>query len=120
MNKRDETLLRDMLDAAHRVQIFLSGKIRSDLEVDNFLLGFAVVRALEIIGEAAHKVSPETRENLPAVGWHEIIGMRNRIIHDYNRVDYDIVWDTAHIDIPLLITHLEATLPPEPDSSEPE
>ena len=79
MNKRDETHLRDMLDAARRVQIFLSGKTRADLEADNFLLGFAVVRALEIIGEAANKTSSETRDRPPDIGWREIIGMRNRI-----------------------------------------
>ncbi len=75
------------------------------------------MRALEIIGEAANKVTNETRELLPLLPWHEIIGMRNRIIHAYDRVDYDVVWDTANLSIPRLIELLETFLPPETDGS---
>ncbi len=120
MNSRDETLLRDMLDAGRRLRIFVTDKTRQDLEKDAFLLGFAVVRALEIIGEAASKVTAQTRELLPHLPWHEIIGMRNRIIHAYDRVNYDVVWDTANLSVPLLIKLLEDFLPPETDASEPE
>ena len=120
MNTRDEVLLRDMLDAGRRLQKFIANKSRIDLEKDDYLLGFAVVRALEIIGEAASKVTLETRDLLPTLPWHEIIGMRNRIVHAYDRVDYDVVWDTAHLSIPALIHLLETYLPLETDSSEPE
>lgn len=120
MNTRDEALLRDMLDAGRRLRIFITNKTRLDLEKDEFLLGFAVVRALEIIGEAASKVTPETRDLLPTLPWHEIVGMRNRIIHAYDRVNYDVVWDTATLSIPQLISLLEDFLPPETDASEPE
>jgi uncharacterized protein with HEPN domain len=110
MNAEDEIRLRDTLDAARR----------SDLERDDFLIGFAVVRALEIVGEVASQITTETRAELPDLAWREIIGMRNRIIHAYNRVNYDVVWDTVKIDIPVLIAQLEALLPPETDTSEPE
>jgi uncharacterized protein with HEPN domain len=75
---------------------------------------------LEIVGEAASQITTETRAELPDLAWREIIGMRNRIIHAYNRVNYDVVWDTVKIDIPVLIAQLEALLPPETDASEPE
>jgi uncharacterized protein with HEPN domain len=91
MNERDETLLRDMLDAGRRLRTFITDKTRPDLEKDDYLLGFAVVRALEIIGEAASKVTAETQELLPTLPWREIIGMRNRIAHAYDRIDYDVV-----------------------------
>ncbi|MCC6896305.1 MAG: DUF86 domain-containing protein [Anaerolineae bacterium] len=102
------------------MQNFITNKTRLDLEKDDFLLGFAVVRALEIIGEAANKVTTETRALLPELPWHEIIGMRNRIIHAYDRVNYDVVWDTAVMSVPYLIQLLEGFLPPETDASEAE
>lgn len=120
MIERDEVLLRDMLDAGRRTTSFITGKSRDDLEKEDYLLGFAVVRALEIIGEAASKVTPETRELLPTLPWHEVIGMRNRIVHAYDRVNYDVVWNTAKLSIPMLIELLEAYLLPETDASEPE
>lgn len=110
MNERDEALLRDMLDASRRVQSFVAGKSREDLEKDNMLLGFAVVRAIEIIGEAASKVSTDTQHVLSKVRWHEIIGMRNRIVHDYNNVDYNIVWTVATRDLAELRIELEKYL----------
>jgi len=65
-------------------------------------------------------VTAETRALLPTLPWHEIVGMRNRIIHAYDRVNYDVVWDTATLSIPDLIQLLETFLPPETDASEPE
>jgi uncharacterized protein with HEPN domain len=110
MNERDKSLLLDMLDTAKRAQTFVSGKTRQDLEADNALLGFAVVRAVEIIGEAASKISQETREAHPMIAWRNIIGMQNRIVHDYNNVDYDILWQVVTVNIPELIPQLEAIL----------
>jgi uncharacterized protein with HEPN domain len=120
MNERDETRLRDMLDASRRARAFSMGKTRTDLEKDQFLLGFAIVRAIEIVGEAASQVTPETVASLPEIPWKQIVGMRHRVVHNYNRVDYDIVWDVVTRQIPELIALLEAALPPETDASEPE
>ena len=120
MNPADETRLRDMLDAARQARTFVAGKSRADLEKDQVLLGFAVVRALEVIGEAAGKVTKATRDQLALLPWNNIIGTRNRVIHAYNRVDYDIVWEIATHQLPDLIRQLEAFLPPETDASLPE
>jgi uncharacterized protein with HEPN domain len=109
MNDRDETRLRDMLDEASLVQQFVVGKSLSDLSNDA-LLAHAVVRALEIIGEAASRVSIETRSQFPDIDWKNIVGMRNRIVHDYNNVDLNIVWETSVLFIPELIRELEKNL----------
>lgn len=111
MNERDETRLRDMLDEARRARRFVEGKTRADLDSDDQIVGFAVVRALEIVGEAANKVSQATRDTLPQVRWGDIIGMRNRMVHDYANVDYNIVWDVVVYDLPPLIIALEALFP---------
>ncbi|MBC7813252.1 MAG: DUF86 domain-containing protein [Burkholderiales bacterium] len=113
MNERDETLLRDMLDAARRATRFIEGQSRAALEDNDMLLGYAVVRAVEIVGEAASKVSPETRAALSQIRWKEIIGMRNRIVHDYLNVDYNIVWGVVSKDLPPLIDKLEKFISPE-------
>jgi len=113
MNERDETGFRDMLDAAHRARKFVEGKSRASLEEDEMLLGFAVVRALEIVGEAASKITLETRAAFPQIKWSAMIGMRNRIIHDYLNVDYKIVWDVVNYDLPDLIAELEKIIPAE-------
>jgi uncharacterized protein with HEPN domain len=115
MNEKDETRLRDMLDAAHRARKFVEGKTRAALEEDELLLGFAVVRALEIVGEAASKITPTTRAVLPQIKWPDMIGMRNRIVHDYLNVDYDIVWKVVVEDLSDLIAELEKIIPPETD-----
>jgi uncharacterized protein with HEPN domain len=108
MNERDETRLHDMLHEAYLVQQFTQGKSRFDLEDE--LLAHAVVRALEVIGEAAARITPETKATLPQFAWDKMVGMRNRIVHDYNNVDLDIVWDTVVMIIPDLIAELERVL----------
>lgn len=110
MNERDSTRLQDMLAVARRARNFVEGKKAADLKADDYLIGFAVVRAIEILGEAANKVSAETRVLLPAIQWAEIVGMRNRIVHDYLNVDYDIVWGVVQNDLPPLIQELEQFL----------
>lgn len=112
MNARDEVLLRDMLDAARDAQRFTTGRTRQTLQAER-MFALALVKAIEIIGEAASKVSPETRALLPQIPWKDIIGMRNKTIHDYRSINYSIVWETATNGIPALITELEKLLPPE-------
>jgi uncharacterized protein with HEPN domain len=111
MDERDEVRLRDMLDEARRARRFVQGRTRADLDAGDQILGFAVVRALEIIGEAANKVSQETRSTLPQVRWGDIVGMRNRVIHNDANVDYNIVWDVIVYDLPVLIAALETLFP---------
>lgn len=84
-DRRDASRLRDMYENARLVLRFMQGKSRADLEPDS-VLGYGVVRALEIIGEAANHVSEETRAQLTAVEWAAMIGMRNRVVHGYSDV----------------------------------
>jgi uncharacterized protein with HEPN domain len=67
----------------------------------------AVVRLLEIIGESASRVSELRRSAIPSIEWHAIRGMRNRIVHNYDNVDLDIVWVIISEDLPALIESLE-------------
>ena len=94
-----------MVEAAETTQRFIAGRRRSDLDTDQMLL-FALVRAVEIIGEAASHVSMETRSVTPSVPWTEIISMRNRLIHAYFDIDREILWKTVTEEIPPLLSLL--------------
>lgn len=106
MRKDDVIRIKHMLDAACEARSFVFGKNRSDLD-GNRQLTLALVKDIEVIGEAASKVSQETRDKYAAIPWLDIINMRNRLIHAYFDIDLEIVWDTATKDIPPLIAELE-------------
>ena len=107
MPRRDDSvLIRDMLDAAKEAVSFAQGKQRGDLDKDRKLV-LAVVRLVEIIGEAGGRVSKEFQKGHPDIPWPAITGMRNRLVHAYFDVDLDRVWDTVQDDLPLLISKLE-------------
>lgn len=110
--RRDEALLLDILIAARRAIKYMQGVSRADFE-KNEMLQDAVTRPLEIIGEAAGQVSENYRETHADIPWHKMIGMRNRLIHEYFRVNYGAVWDTVKEDLPELIQLLEKLVPPE-------
>jgi uncharacterized protein with HEPN domain len=101
MQPDDATRLRHMVEAAEAAERFIAGRQRTDLDTDQMLL-FALIRAIEIIGEAASKVSLETRMATPSVPWSAIVSMRNRLIHAYFDIDRDIVWKTLTEEIPPL------------------
>jgi uncharacterized protein with HEPN domain len=105
----DRNRLRHMLDAANEALEFIHGKNRSDLDTDRMLV-LSLVKELEIIGEAANKVSAETRSQSNAIPWQDISGMRNRLIHAYFDVDLDVVWSTVTKDLPSLKAELERLL----------
>ena len=109
--RRDDDLLRlrHMLDAAEDALRFAEGRVRADLTQDRMLL-LSLVKSIEIVGEAASRISPATRGELPAVPWPDIIGMRNRLIHAYYDVDHDRVWETISDDLPSLIEQLREFL----------
>ncbi len=109
MQREDEIRLRHMLDAAREAASFAKGKSRGDLDHDRQLV-LSIVRSVEIVGEAASKVSQPFQSAHPSVPWAVIIGMRNRLIHAYFDVDLDRVWDTVENDVPLLISELEKLL----------
>lgn len=112
MNDKDEALLRDMLDAAQDALEFVRGQNRSALS-SNKMLRYAVVRAIQIIGEAASQLSQPFRAKQAHIDWRGIIGMRHKVVHDYVHVDPSIVWDVVENDLQPLITELEKILPPE-------
>ena len=85
---------------------FTKGRFRSDLDTDH-MLSLALVRLLEIIGEAARGISPEFREAYPEVAWSQMAGMRDRLIHGYFDVNLDVVWKTVSEDLPVLIVQRE-------------
>jgi uncharacterized protein with HEPN domain len=98
-----------MLDAAQQAISFTNGRSRVDLDTDQMLL-FAIVRAIEIVGEAAGRVSPESREQCSGLPWASIVAMRNRLIHAYFNVDLDRVWETVTDDLPPLIAEIKVIL----------
>jgi len=110
--RRDEAYLLDILIAARRASEFLAGLTWEEF-VASELHQSAVVRTLEIIGEAASRVSQDTRDAHPEIPWAQMIGMRHRLIHEYFRVDLATVWDTVQDDLPPLIALLEPLIPPE-------
>ena len=106
MSKRDLARANDMLEAARKAVRFAEGHSRPDLE-KNEVLALALVRLLEIVGEAARYVPDEIKEANPTVPWREIAATRNRLIHGYFSVDLDIVWAIIQNDLPPLIDQLE-------------
>ena len=92
MSRRDPAVsLRQMRDHVHEVVELVRGRSRCDLDSDG-LLALALVRLLEIIGEAAGRVRAEEQARRPAIPWPSIVGLRTRLIHGYDEVDHDIVW----------------------------
>ena len=98
-----------MLDHAREAIVLVQDKTRSDLDSDR-VLNLALVRLLEIVGEAANRVSKEEQALYPRIPWPQIIGLRNRLIHGYDAVDNDILWQILVHDLPALVTALEAIL----------
>jgi uncharacterized protein with HEPN domain len=96
-----------MIEAAESAVQFIAGRQRRDLDEDRMLL-FALVRAIEIMGEAASRISAETRGIHTGIPWQAIIGMRNRLIHAYFDINTEIVWQTVTQEIPALLPQLRA------------
>lgn len=112
---RDSAFLLDILEAAKLALGYVSGKTREQFYQETQCQD-AVIRRLEIIGEAARRLSPETRQTLPDLPWNSMIGIRNVMIHEYDDVDLTIVRDTVERDLPLLIQAIEIIVPPETSS----
>lgn len=105
----DEVRLRHMLDAARDALSFARGRDRNDLDGDRqFVL--ALVQCVQMVGEAAARVSEKTRSKLPDLPWAAIVGMRNRLVHGYYDIDHDEVWSTVTNDLPPLVETLTGAL----------
>ena len=109
---RDEAYVLDMKIACERALEFTAGVTRERLSSD-LMLQFAVVRAVQIIGEAARLVSPEFRAQHPEIPWARITTMRHRLVHEYMKVDLDIVWAVVQTHIPELLRLIGPLLPPD-------
>ncbi len=115
MTRHDDRIrLGDMLDHARETCQMMEGKTIDDLVTDR-KLALAVVRLLEIIGEAAAHVSPVTQLRLGGIRWGEIVGLRNRLVHGYGDVDLEIVWQIATRELPELIDVLDGDIGPSND-----
>ena len=110
MLQPDEIRMRHMLDAAREAVAFSRNRERRDLDRDRMLV-LSLVKAIEIVGEAASQVTSATTEQLPDVPWADVIGTRHRLVHAYFDVNLDIVWKTVRQDLPGLIQILERALP---------
>jgi len=110
--RRDEVYLLDILIAAQKALKFVEGIDRNDFE-DNEVIQNAVLRPLEIIGEASGKISKGFRKLHKEIPWDDMIDLRNRLIHEYFRVEYGAVWDTIQNDLPKLIEQVEPLVPKE-------
>ena len=111
MLKSDWIYLGHMLDMCQKGLDITAHKTRKDYDTDE-VLNLALAHIIQVIGEAADNVSDEFREDHPQIPWHEIIGMRHRIVHDYMNVDEDVVWSVVENDLRPLLEVLEKILPP--------
>jgi len=105
----DRVRILHMIDAAESLEQFVASRKRADLETDRMLL-FAIIRAIEVLGEAASKVTVETKDSIPNIPWTAIVGMRNRLIHGYFDIDTDSVWKTVTEEVPALLPVLKSAL----------
>jgi uncharacterized protein with HEPN domain len=110
MTRRDDTTrLRHMLDHAREAVDLARGGSRLSLDADR-KLNLALVRLVEIVGEAAARVTPATQQRLADIPSKDLVGMRNRMIHGYDEVDFDILWDVVELHLPPLIDQLRVAI----------
>ena len=111
---RDDDLvrLRDMLEAAEKICHFVAGHSRQSFD-DNELLQLALQHLVQIVGEAAYKVSGERKSRYPGIPWALIIGMRHHLVHAYSEVDLNVLWIAVTENVPQLISDLKRQLDEE-------
>ncbi len=111
---RDSEYLLDILASARLISTYIEG-VRREQFLKNTGLQDSVIRRLEIIGEASGRLSPEFRKRHPEIPWSAMTGMRNRMIHGYDDIDMDIVWNTSQESIPNLLALIEPLTSMESD-----
>ncbi len=112
MRKDDSVYLGHMLDMAHKALALAGGKTREDYDGDE-ALRLGLTHLLQVIGEAARHVSVELKGANPRIPWKDIVGMRHKVVHEYMRVDEDVVWETVTQELDPLIAEIERILPAE-------
>jgi uncharacterized protein with HEPN domain len=109
MKREYEDYLRDMLDNAEKALSFVQGMDYDGFCTDDKAV-YAVIRALEIIGEAARQIPENVRQSHPEIQWREIAAMRNKLTHEYFGVNTKVIWRTVHEDLPIIIPRLKKML----------
>lgn len=112
MSHDDRYYLPHMLDHARKIRALPGSQDRAVFDADEAQRA-ALLHWLQIIGEAARQVSEPLQEAHPDIPWRAMVGMRNRIVHDYLGIDDEVVWETVKLRIPELIVELESLVPPE-------
>ncbi len=103
----DDVRMQHMLDYSNETLELVDGRNRNDLDTDR-VLELALVRLIEIIGEAASRVTEKGRKSKPDIPWTQIVSLRNKLIHGYDSVDLDILWEIVKSDLPDLVSKLES------------
>lgn len=107
--KTNEVYLHHIQDAIDRIDGYVGDIDRTAFD-EELMVQDAVIRQLEIIGEASRQLSDDFQEQYDRIPWHAIIGMRNRIAHDYLSIDLDVVWEVIQHDLPELEDDIQAIL----------
>ena len=107
MSKREPfLLLEDIIESIQKIKIYTDGLSKEDFLKDDKTID-AVIRNFEIIGEAANRIPDDVRDKFQLVNWHKIRGFRNRIVHDYMGIDYEIVWEIIEKDLDELLNKIK-------------
>jgi uncharacterized protein with HEPN domain len=109
MSREFLDFVEDILDTMDKAEVMVEGFTYAEFEID-FRTNFATVRALEIIGEATKRLPMSLREQYPEIPWRGMAGMRDRIIHGYDTVDLQIVWNVVKQDIPRIRPQIQKIL----------
>lgn len=99
--------MKDMLSHAREAVELLGDTSRQEFESER-VIQLALTRLVEIVGEAANRVSAARKQNHPEIPWPQIVGMRNRLVHGYDVIDWDLLWYTVRTDLPPLIAALQS------------
>lgn len=107
----DDALLVDIFEHARDLLAATAGMTRAAFDAD-LLVRMGVTHLLQIIGEATRQLSEPTRQRFPGVPWTQVVGMRHRLVHEYFRINFDLVWVTATRDVPALVAALDPVVTP--------
>ena len=113
----DEIYLKQMKDYAAEVVQFSYGRARADLDSDRMYM-LATCRLLEMMGEAAYQLPGSSRESLPEVPWKQLTGLRHRLVHAYDKLNFDIIWEIVTADLPPLIAMLDRLIDAQSPSAD--
>ena len=108
--KDNKVYLKNILDVIDKIEVWVEGRTFEDFEDDRGLLQGSVIRQLEVIGEATGRIGKDFISKYPEIPWAKIIGMRNRLIHEYMSVDLDLTWGVVKEELPALKKSIEKIL----------